>query len=173
MLRYKFDLKGSTAGRRVKGIVTSKTDRKDLDFLDLKEKHPQRLGFNNINRHLVMILRRDVFYLRQRGLLDYSLLLAYELSQEKFSPAKIAQQRILYERNQRSMSMTMNRDFKRMANINKQLAKSSVAAAVLAKLKKVGLTPTGTPKAGDHSDDTLLGVLNEDERQLARHTEMR
>ena len=37
MLRYKFDLKGSTLGRRTKGVVTSKTDRKDLDFLDLKQ----------------------------------------------------------------------------------------------------------------------------------------
>ena len=37
MLQYKFDLKGSTYnGRRTKGVVTSKTDRKDLDFLDLK-----------------------------------------------------------------------------------------------------------------------------------------
>ena len=36
MLQYKFDLKGSTYHRRTKGVVTSKTDRKDLDFLDLK-----------------------------------------------------------------------------------------------------------------------------------------
>ena len=38
MLQYKFDLKGSTYyGRRTKGVVTSKTDRKDLDFLALKK----------------------------------------------------------------------------------------------------------------------------------------
>ena len=41
MLRYKFDLKGSTLGRRTKGVVTSKTDRKDLDFVDLKKKDPE------------------------------------------------------------------------------------------------------------------------------------
>jgi hypothetical protein len=29
MLRYKFDLKGSTHGRKTTGLVTSKTDRKD------------------------------------------------------------------------------------------------------------------------------------------------
>jgi|FrelakmetLWP11LW_1041352.scaffolds.fasta_scaffold119224_1 hypothetical protein len=29
MLRYKFDLKGSTHGRKTTGVVTSKTDRKD------------------------------------------------------------------------------------------------------------------------------------------------
>jgi len=38
MLRYKFDLKGSTLGRKAKLPVTSKTDRKDLDWLELKKK---------------------------------------------------------------------------------------------------------------------------------------
>ena len=64
MLRYKFDLKGSTLGRRAKGVVTSKTDRKDLDFLDLKKKATSQLNFAEINKHLVMILKRDVFYLK-------------------------------------------------------------------------------------------------------------
>ena len=43
MLRYKFDLKGSTLGRKTKGVVTSKTDRKDLDWLELKEKKTKLL----------------------------------------------------------------------------------------------------------------------------------
>ena len=63
MLRYKFDLKGSTHGRRTKGVVTSKTDRKDLDFVDLKKADPEKLSFAEINKHLIMILRRDIFYL--------------------------------------------------------------------------------------------------------------
>lgn len=37
MLRFKFDLKGSTFDRYVKGVVTTKTDRKDLDWLKLKK----------------------------------------------------------------------------------------------------------------------------------------
>ena len=80
MLRYKFDLKGSTFGRKTKGVVTSKTDRKDLDFVDLKKDDPEKLSFAEINKHLIMILKRDVFFLRERGLIDYSLLLAVELS---------------------------------------------------------------------------------------------
>ena len=86
MLRYKFDLKGSTAGRRTKSsvVMTSKTDRKDLDFLDLKKKEKEKLSFAEINKHLIKILKRDVFYLKQRGLLDYSLLMAVEISTKKF-----------------------------------------------------------------------------------------
>ena len=80
MLRYKFDLKGSTLGRITKGVVTSKTDRKDLDFIALKKADPEKLSFAEINKHLIMILKRDVFYLRSKGLIDYSLLLAIELS---------------------------------------------------------------------------------------------
>ena len=49
MLRYKFDLKGSTHGRRVKGICTAKTDRKDLDFLELKHSNPEDLRIDYIN----------------------------------------------------------------------------------------------------------------------------
>ena len=36
-MRFKFDLKGSTFDRYVKGVVTTKTDRKDLDWLRLKK----------------------------------------------------------------------------------------------------------------------------------------
>lgn len=52
MLQYKFDLKGSTHGRRTKGIVTSKTDRKDLDFLELKKSNREDLSIACINQHL-------------------------------------------------------------------------------------------------------------------------
>ena len=66
MLRYKFDLKGSTHGRRTKSsvVMTSKTDRKDLDFLDLKQKEKDKLSFAEINKHLIIILKRDCFYLK-------------------------------------------------------------------------------------------------------------
>ena len=94
MLRYKFDLKGSTFERRTKGVVTSKTDRKDLDFLDLKREGNKSLQFAEINKHLITILRRDVFYLKSRGLLDYSLLLAVELSTEQFQPEQLMERRI-------------------------------------------------------------------------------
>ena len=62
MLQYKFDLKGSTYGRRTKGIVTSKTDRKDLDFLDLKKERTsaKHLKIAKINQHLIDILEKDV-----------------------------------------------------------------------------------------------------------------
>ena len=49
MLQYKFDLKGSTHGRRTKGVVTSKTDRKDLDFLHLKKSNREDLRIDIIN----------------------------------------------------------------------------------------------------------------------------
>ena len=42
MLRYKFDLKGSTHGRKASGVITSKTDRKDIDFINLKTKEIEK-----------------------------------------------------------------------------------------------------------------------------------
>ena len=97
MLRYKFDLKGSTLGRKTKGVVTSQTDRKDLDWLELKQQDPENLAFDKINHHLIQILERDVEYLKSRGLIDYSLLLAVEVSAEKFEPKKLVEKRIKYD----------------------------------------------------------------------------
>ena len=94
MLRYKFDLKGSTLGRKTKGVVTSKTDRKDLDFVELKKKYPENLSFAEINKHLIMILKRDIFYLQTKGLIDYSLLLAVELSTKTFKPDQLVEKRL-------------------------------------------------------------------------------
>ena len=96
MLRYKFDLKGSTQGRRTKGLVTNETDRKDLDWIDLKAKETKKLSFAKINQHLVKILKQDVTYLKKCGLIDYSLLIAIELSTEKFKPNKLIEKRIRY-----------------------------------------------------------------------------
>ena len=94
MLRYKFDLKGSTLGRKTKGVVTSKTDRKDLDWLELKEKKTKLLEISAINKPIGKILRRDVNFLKNHGLIDYSLLLAIEISAEKFKPNKVMQDRL-------------------------------------------------------------------------------
>lgn len=105
MLRYKFDLKGSSLGRETKGVVTSKTDRKDNDFLELKKKEPEKLNFADINKHLIMILKRDIFYLQTKGLIDYSLLLAVELSTEKFKPDQLVEKRLRADYNYRSQSI--------------------------------------------------------------------
>ena len=126
MLRYKFDLKGSTAGRRTKSsvVMTSKTDRKDLDFLDLKQKEKEKLSFAEINKHLITILKRDVFYLKQRGLLDYSLLMAVEISTKKFQPAKLVEKRLTSNIKNSSVNAAAKRDrvmSKVSQNLNRQM----------------------------------------------------
>lgn len=105
MLRYKFDLKGSTLGRRTKGLMTSETDRKDLDWIDLKKSQTETLSFSEINKHLIKILRRDVDYLKKCGLIDYSLLLAIELSAEPFQPTQLIEKRLFHNIMQRNLSV--------------------------------------------------------------------
>ena len=39
------------------------------------------------------IICRDVFFLMNHGLIDYSLLLAFEVSTNKFEPAKLVEKR--------------------------------------------------------------------------------
>ena len=125
LLRYKFDLKGSTHGRFTKGIITSKTDRKDLDFVELKAKDPDKLSFAEINKHLIMILKRDIFYLKSRGLIDYSLLLAVELSTEKFKPKELVEQRIICDVAQRRHSMNLVGREQNHFKLNKKMAHMS------------------------------------------------
>ena len=98
-------MKGSTHQRKTKGLVTRHTDRKDLDWIDLKEKDPEKLSFAEINKHLITILKRDICYLKSRGLIDYSLLLAVEISTSKFQPKKLVEQRIIYDVASRRHSM--------------------------------------------------------------------
>ena len=126
MLRYKFDLKGSTQGRRTKGVVTSKTDRKDLDYLDLKKEEPEKLSFAEINKHLIMILKRDVFYLKSRGLIDYSLLLAVELSAEKFKPEQLVEKRIHADIATRRQSVMINGGAVSQNRLSHQLSRASM-----------------------------------------------
>ena len=127
MLRYKFDLKGSTLGRRTKGVVTSKTDRKDLDFIDLKKKNREMLSFASINKHLIVILKRDIFYLQTKGLIDYSLLLAVELSAKKFKPTQLVETRLRNDnRNRHSIAM-IGGNSKEHARMSNRLARVSAA----------------------------------------------
>ena len=58
-----YDLKGSTFGRYTKGEKTSKTMRKDIDFLSDKKVNRELLGFSPLNQSLIGIVRRDVKYL--------------------------------------------------------------------------------------------------------------
>ncbi len=46
-------------------MVTNETDRKDLDWIDLKKKETKKLSFASINKHLISILRNDVKYLKE------------------------------------------------------------------------------------------------------------
>ena len=51
------------------------------------------LSLARINQHMATIICRDVFYLQTCGLIDYSLLLAFEVSTNKFEPEKIVEKR--------------------------------------------------------------------------------
>ena len=79
-----YDLKGSTQNRVTKGVITNSTILKDLDFLNFKKNHKQLYTLSPLNRMLVRALRRDEYFLRLHGLIDYSLLIAIEKNQEKF-----------------------------------------------------------------------------------------
>ena len=61
---FVYDLKGSTYGRVTKGQMTSKTVRKDLDFLKDKKRFPKKLSMAEINRDLIKIIKRDVRFLK-------------------------------------------------------------------------------------------------------------
>mmetsp|Transcript_31548 Transcript_31548/g.39247 ORF Transcript_31548/g.39247 Transcript_31548/m.39247 type:complete len:208 (+) Transcript_31548:1951-2574(+) len=120
MLRYKFDLKGSTFDRKTKGVVTSKTDRKDLDWLELKKK-TKLLRISPINKHINHILRRDVDFLKKRGLIDYSFLIAIEYSTEKFKPQKEIEKRIRAGILRRSASKSLHHTFADKNEMIKQI----------------------------------------------------
>ena len=71
-IHEKYDLKGSTVGRRVKkrkAVVTSSTTLKDLDL-------QQKIYIGPENKTLLMQqLRKDVQFLASHNIMDYSLLL--------------------------------------------------------------------------------------------------
>ena len=67
------------------------------------------MKFDDINKHLIRILRRDVNFLKRKGLIDYSLLLAVELSAEKFKPAKLMKERLKYQSRDRAKSTVVGK----------------------------------------------------------------
>lgn len=73
-----FDLKGSTFDRAVKGELKKSTIRKDNDYKVIKRRRPNLFKMQKINKDLIKNLRRDVYFFKLRGLLDYSLLFAVE-----------------------------------------------------------------------------------------------
>lgn len=107
--------------------MTSTTDRKDLDFLELKQQdvESETLTLADINKHLVMILKRDIFYLKSRGLIDYSLLLAIELSAEKFNPEQLVEKRLNTDLICRRQSIQMAGNARSQARLSMQLDKVS------------------------------------------------
>jgi len=84
-----FDLKGSTYGRVTKTAMNNMTVRKDLDFIAAKKRFPSYLSLAKINQVLIKQMRSDIAFLKEKNLIDYSLLLAVEKSQEKFDTKKI------------------------------------------------------------------------------------
>ena len=88
-----FDLKGSTYGRVTKGVMNNMTVRKDLDFIAAKKRFPSYLSLAKINKVLIKQMRSDIAFLKEKNLIDYSLLLAVEKSEEKFDTKKIERSR--------------------------------------------------------------------------------
>lgn len=69
--------------------MTSKTVRKDLDFLADKKAYPNILSLAKVNRVLIKTIRRDIHFLKEKNLIDYSLMVAIERTQEEFDEKKI------------------------------------------------------------------------------------
>ena len=95
-LKYIFDLKGSIHSRIVEGRLSKKTVRKDLNWISDKKKDPHMLSFAKINQDLVRDMRRDVAFLKNRCMLDYSLLIAIEKTEDQFDELKILEKRRRY-----------------------------------------------------------------------------
>jgi hypothetical protein len=78
-LRYIFDLKGSTVDRVVTGKTKNLTTLKDINFLIAKKRFKNLTELDKrTSKRLVAAMRNDVEFLRQQRLMDYSLLLAIE-----------------------------------------------------------------------------------------------
>ena len=78
-LEYIFDLKGSSVNREVEGHIKSSTTLKDVNFMKERKKDDHFTQFGRIDRQkLLRSLRKDVEFLRKKGIMDYSLLLGIE-----------------------------------------------------------------------------------------------
>ena len=77
-LKYVFDLKGSTVNREEIQLKPS-TTLKDVNFLQESKANENFTQFEQSDRRaLLRALHRDVEFLRQNGIMDYSLLLGIE-----------------------------------------------------------------------------------------------
>ena len=82
-IKYIFDLKGSKVDRKVKGITKNTTTLKDINFLMAAEaNNGLTLVKSSAKRDLLSALKRDVMFLKDQGLMDYSLLLGIEKIQK-------------------------------------------------------------------------------------------
>ena len=78
-LKHIFDLKGSLVNREVRGKIKSSTTLKDVNFLQETKADENLMSFDKWDRiKLLRALRKDVDFLRQNGIMDYSLLLGIE-----------------------------------------------------------------------------------------------
>ena len=77
-LKYIFDLKGSTYGRKTKGKLTPSNIRKDLDIVEFVKRGNQIMKLEQFEIELHRQLKRDVIFLKAMGMIDYSLLCAVE-----------------------------------------------------------------------------------------------
>ena len=83
MLKYVFDLKGSTVDRIVKGAPKNSTTLKDSNFLMARKAIPDLTTLLGRDKsRVVKAIRSDVQFLQEHGLMDYSLLLGIESYQE-------------------------------------------------------------------------------------------
>ena len=81
-LRNIFDLKGSSVNRLVTGQTKSTDTLKDTNFLQLKKRNPKLTKMDQqTSSKLGTIMSNDVRFLKKNNLMDYSLLLGIEKSQ--------------------------------------------------------------------------------------------
>jgi len=69
--------------RSTKGELKPTTIRKDNDFRKEKRMNAGLFRMAQINKDLLRSLVRDIWFFKTRGLLDYSLLFAIELTEDK------------------------------------------------------------------------------------------
>lgn len=82
-LKYVFDLKGSSVNRTVTGVTKKSTTLKDINFLVAKQKVKYLTKLDQkTTKRLVNAMRSDVAFLKGMGIMDYSLLIAIEKSEE-------------------------------------------------------------------------------------------
>lgn len=83
-LKYIFDLKGSTVDRSVTGQTFPSTTLKDCNFLMAAKniKDFTKLNFS-LSKRLSKRMKIDIEFLRSHNLMDYSLLLGIETSNDK------------------------------------------------------------------------------------------